>query len=129
MNDTTQLNTQPNTPLNRPSVRADASGENYFQVPGQSVTITAILQGNPTAGCMVVEVFIDSTTGTRLLRTALFVGPNASGWYTPMSIDSCWLIDLPGGLATERDDIRRAIVQFQASLKGKPPGPPEWHPK
>jgi hypothetical protein len=107
-------------------VRTDANRENYFQVPGKAVPIAPILEGN-IAGCMVADVFIDAT-GTEKLRAVLFVGPNSSGSYTPMSLDTCWLIDLPGGLGTPRKDIRDAIVEFQLNRKGKPPGPPEWHP-
>lgn len=111
-------------PLLKPTVRTLPGGGNFIQVPGQPLDIVPILHANGRTGCMVVDVFFDSS-GTARLRAALYVGLNERGTYTPMEVDSSWLVDLPDGYDTSKTEIRDAIVIF-LKTGTKPPGPPEW---
>lgn len=111
--------------LTEPTVRTLPGGQNVFQQPNQVVTIAPILTHNPRSGCIVVDVFFDSQD-TPKLRASIYLGTNQSADYRVQDPDSCWLVDLPEGIFTDKNAIRAAIQTFVDKGGGKPPGPPDW---
>jgi hypothetical protein len=104
-----------------PVARKTPGGGNPLQAAGQPVTIEPL---DAMTGCVVVEVY-DPPQGARI-RAAQYLGSGQQATYTPKIADSSWIVDVPAGFFTPRDEIRQAIAFAYFDGKGKPPGPPEW---